>query len=220
MFEVTAEGIQKIAYENTYYAWRSDSKQIIGDAIRITYDWDRILIEELPTEEKKKKLGKAYFSLYYQSNVMRKHQYGGPNLIRQSKIDQNDNYISAVTKLNDAIKDVDIELNQKSDIRPEYEEVYYLKVPPSDAGAIKANGIDFSIKSEWTKFTSYSPDSDLQLADPYYTVYESSSPTSARKLYKMLKENPNLLSNVNWNNLGDWFTSNGIKYEIHFSSWS
>ena len=58
---------------------------------------------------------------------------------------------------------------------------------------------------------------DFQAMDPTYTMYEATAAASARKLYKILKGDPNALKSISWGKLGDWLTKNRINYKTHFS---
>jgi len=101
------------------------------------------------------------------------------------------------------------------------EQVHYLKVEPEDAKPITVKGKDFEFVSKWTDFgiREYHGDSSAYDHDPSYTDIDSKSPTSARKLYKMLRADPNLLKNVSMSELTDWLQRNKIKYDLHFSQW-
>lgn len=97
--------------------------------------------------------------------------------------------------------------------------VYFLNVVPENVDPFTAQGQGFSVKVGWMEFTSYSPSSDLQQADPHYTIIKSTAPASARKLYMLLKANPTALRSISWDNFDDWLKANKINYEYEFSVW-
>ena len=97
--------------------------------------------------------------------------------------------------------------------------VHYLKITPENIDPLKIEALDFTVNSTWTKFKAFSPGSDFQQADPHYVVYESTSPQSARKLYRILSANPNALARVSWLEFASWLKKNKIKYETNFSVW-
>ena len=96
---------------------------------------------------------------------------------------------------------------------------HFLEVEPANSKPMHVKGKDFELTSEWADFKVYSPDSDFHQADPHYTYYEASAPASARKLYKMLLQNPNLLKEVSWSGLSNWLYANKIGYNSQHSVW-
>ena len=102
---------------------------------------------------------------------------------------------------------------------PTETQVFYLEVEPFNTKPFVTSGKDFKLQVSWGQFKGYSPDSDFDQADPHYTMYQSKSPTAARKLYKILMSFPDALQSVTWSNLGDWLTKNGVAYETQFSVW-
>ena len=98
--------------------------------------------------------------------------------------------------------------------------VSYLKVTPENTEPITAEGKDFSVKAKWTEFSAYSPESDMQLSDPHYTEIASTAPASARKLYQILKANPNALKNLPFSKFDEFLKAQKINYTYHHSTWS
>jgi hypothetical protein len=97
--------------------------------------------------------------------------------------------------------------------------VYFTEVMPEGMEPITVEGADFAVKAEWTDFSTYSPDSDLQNHDPSYTKIVASSPGAARKFYQIMKENPQAIKHIAWNKFTDWLAQNKIGYKMHFSQW-
>lgn len=93
----------------------------------------------------------------------------------------------------------------------------FLEVVPTDTTPIKVKVGSFEGTAGWSRFgfRSYAGGRGPQDHDPTYTDYDSKSPGAARKLYKLLKANPNVLSGVK--DLRDFLTKNKIGFETHFS---
>lgn len=100
------------------------------------------------------------------------------------------------------------------------DQVFYLNVIPEGTDPFTVDGKDFTLNVAWTTFKVYSPNSDFQQSDPHYSLLEQKSPTAARKLFVMLKEKPDLLKNVSWNELSGWFAKNNIAAEYRGSVWT
>ena len=95
-----------------------------------------------------------------------------------------------------------------------------LKVEPEGMDAISVEAKGFTIESKWASFKAYSPESDMGTSgDPSYAVIESKSAGAARKLYKLLRQNPDALKGVSWDAFSSWLDRNGVAYEYHFSQW-
>jgi hypothetical protein len=152
-----------------------------------------------------------------------------------AKLSPSDDYSDIKKKLEDAYQEA-IERTKKDTQRggAEYlakndwvlkikwyeDDVFYLNVIPEGVEKFTVEGKDFTISVAWDSFKSYSPNSDFQQSDPHYTYYAQRSPTGARKLYMILKTDPNQLKSVSWVQLGDWFTKQKVPYESHHSTWS
>jgi hypothetical protein len=96
-----------------------------------------------------------------------------------------------------------------------------LKVEPEGMDPVTVEAKNFTVESKWSSFRVYSPDSDMgHSGDPHYTVIESKSAGAARKLYKLLRQNPDALKTVSWDTFTSWLDRNGVSYEYHFSQWN
>jgi hypothetical protein len=98
-------------------------------------------------------------------------------------------------------------------------QVFYLEVEPHGTKGFTAEGKDFKLEVGWNEFKGYDSASDFQQADPHYTMYKSKSAMAARKMYKILRADPDALKQVAWGAFGDWMRRNGIAYDIQFSQW-
>lgn len=210
---------------------RSESQ---SDRIRITwtdFPRDKVEIQELPTKPVKRHLRRASFDI--RDNLISRygkgefpHAFMVDNIQEEVRLDPQMSYEEAVGVLQAHLRHLIAETpglaeyEREGFLRMPWESVvYYLEVPPADYAPLVVEGADFSLKSEWTKFSAYSPDSDFQQADPYYTVIESPAPASARKLHNILRRDPDALRSVSWKGLDAWLTANGVGYEYHHSVW-
>lgn len=207
---------------------RWDGKHVGKDA-RLQWSQHTWFLEELP-QKGKKKLKSA--TLQNPSGYGYHDWYIPGNILRDAKLSASDDYGAIKKKIKAAYGEAwektqkttnerEKALLDKSDWIPKldwYEkDVFYLNVIPEGVDSFTAEGKDFRVKVEWARFQSYSPDSDFQRADPYYSTYESKSPTAARKLFALLKADPKALAGVGWNGFGDWLRKNKIPFDIRHS---
>jgi len=209
---------------------RWDGK-LLGRDARLRWNKDYWLLEELP-QKGKKKLKKAELNNPGGRGWDRFAAYIPGNILREAKIGSSDSYEDIKKKILDSyMAAAEITINNMSPEQVEQgkgwsflreerwheKEVFYLEVEPEGTEPFNVEGKDFTVKVEWTDFSTYSPDSDLQLADPYYTLYKASSPSAARKLYTILKADPTTLKSVSWDEFDEWLKRNRIGYKSHFS---
>jgi len=207
--------------------------KFLGDNARLRWDQNSWLLEELPQKGKKTvkvatldnpgSRGWDRFSAYIPENILREANLSPSDKYEAIKKKITDAYEAAAEMTITSMSPEQLEKGRGWDWLREikwYENnVFYLKIEPEGTEPFVAEGKDFSIKVGWTSFKTYSPDSDFQQSDPSYTIYESTAPTSARKLYQILKADPNALKSITWGNLHEWFKKNKINYETHFSVW-
>jgi len=204
-------------------------KVLEGKNIRVYADRHAIRVVEIPQKPLRRRRvrtlsiginmpGMRPFDAFIVDNLLY-HRDG-------AKIGKNDTYDQALKKLQQALGKAE-ELTtkqweeQKVEGKPDpwfprisQDEIDYLLVEPSDYKPLSIKGKDFTLQSTWTTFSAYDPGADFQSHDPTYTVIESKSPGAARKLYKMLKVEPDALKRVSWYQLTDWLRKN----KIHSSS--
>ena len=187
-----------------------------------------LLVEEMPTKPVKRRLRQAEFAIgaalpghHSPSEMMLE------NILRDAKLKKTMTYDQAVAAMKKAIakgvkdagdKMADWEV-QGVERLPWEKEVHYLQVEPVDYKPMDVKGKDFTVRCEWNTFKAYSPDSDFQSMDPYYTYYEAKSPTGARKLFKLLKANPDALAKVPWSQFNDFLKRAKIPFDSHHSVW-
>lgn len=212
---------------------RAWDDKFVGKDARLSWSRATWLLEELP-QKGKKKLRSA--------DLQNPNGIGGGldwfipgNILMFAKLSPSDDYDKIKSKIEDAYKEA-IERSEKDDKRGGaaylkandwvykikwYEnQVFYLNVIPEGVEEFTVEGKDFKVKVTWTEFSSYSPNSDFHQSDPHYTKYVSKSPTAARKFYLTLKEDPNQLRSVGWNEFGDWLNKQKIPYDTRFSQWT
>jgi hypothetical protein len=137
-------------------------------------------------------------------------------------------YEQAASEIDKRMKELVAESNDKSS-EPKQEQdlisgpwetlVFYLEVEPADMKPFVVDAKDFKVSVGWDKFEAYDPSSIFEQSDPFYTKYQSKSPTAARKMYKVLNADPDALKNVSWSDFGGWMRRSGISYDSHSSQW-
>lgn len=199
---------------------------------RFTWTMHEYKLEELPQKGKKRL---RVSSMQNPWGIIG-HGRGAPNdfiadnIIMRAKLSKGDTFDRIKAKLDREFKNA-IEVAKRDhpdwweknswldNLRWTDETVHYLKVVPEGTDPIVAKGRDFTVNSEWTKFSAYDPGSDMQSHDPSYTQYAAKSPAAARKLYKILKADPKALARLSWRDFRGWLNKNKIAFDTNFSSW-
>jgi hypothetical protein len=204
-----------------------------------THPRHQILIEELPVKGKKRLRQAEYWgSNAFGSTIHMPDAFMIENLTRDMRPSPSMSFEQAVTAFQEAIQKAIKEVNAGSGRRgqgpdrpladwertqleraPSISEVFYLEVEPADYSPLSVQGKDFTMAVEWGEFEAYSPNSDFQQMDPHYSVKKQKSAGAARKLFKILKADPDALRGVAWSVLGDWLAKNGVGYDSHSSQW-
>lgn len=217
-----------VASAQDFLAGESWDGEVDGKNVRIQWRDKRdrdYRLTELPVPGKRRlrvrsggfsQMASRHASYLLMVNIIGKIQFGGIT------------YEQACEAIDREMKSLVDEANAESNDPKDYKTlidgpwettVFYLEVEPHSMKAFTVDGKDFKLEVDWGKFKAYSPNSDFQQADPHYTLYESKSPTAARKMFKILKANPDALKSVSWDEFGTWMGRNGVAYDTHFSQW-
>lgn len=208
----------------------ASNEVIVGPKVRIS--WKKsgdmaLTIEELP-DGRKKLLRKLS---YYPTQIRDTDSplFYPLYLNRQAKFNSSMTYDQAVSALLMSVEHAKDTLVSQGELqggklqgRYLYEEkdVPYLEVEPADYKPITVAGKDFTLKSEWSQFsqkTNYS--TNPHDMDPSTSGIVSKTKASARKLFKILKANPDVLRGMDLQDFMEWLTANRIAYDQYFSSW-
>lgn len=216
---------------------------VAGEKARIrwnTHPRHQIVIEELPVKGKKRLRRAEYWASSAFGHVTHMpNAFMVENLMRDMKPSPSMSFEQAVAAFKAAIQAATVEVDAGSGRRgqgddrpladwektqlgraPSISEVFYLEVEPADYSPLSVKGKDFTMASEWGEFKAYSPNSDFQQMDPHYSVKVQKSAGAARKLFKMLKADPDALRGISWSVLGDWLDKNGIGFNTNHSQWT
>jgi hypothetical protein len=205
------------------------TKMVTKDGlVRVTREAYQIMVEELPRKPVQKQLRAWRVHTGWQCNTMHWDEYLPQNLLMWADIAEIDSFAVIVQKLEGALEKAAGLAAARSGValaaferpHPVTGTQYYLKVTPETEQPIEVQGRDFVFTVGWSKWSVFSPSSDFNQPDPYYSEYESSSPAAARKLYKILKADPNALRMVSWSSLSGWLRERNIGYETHHSQWT
>lgn len=174
---------------------------------------NKLKLEELPGKPVKRKVR------YMVAEMSPATRWGGSrflavNLFRDAKISSRMTFDQALQALEsafeEAVQDTGADVSDPFFVRTRS----YLEVIPTDAGPFEMEVDGNHLVSEWTSF-EYTIRHNDDLHDPSYMKYVSTSPASARKLYKILRANPNAIR-------GDFkrfLDKNKIKYRVQNSVW-
>lgn len=216
--------------------------EVAGEKMRVRVSRhgssDVIYIEELPQKPLKKRLVGLtrcdVIPVWQWRWFTEGDRFLPVNLLRAAKIVEGDSYDQAVDKLRnavrDAVNDVENAWREQPSERPakdpvsyqptiSEEQVNYLTVEPASYKPIEVTGKDFSFTAHWNEFAVYSPDSDFQAHDPYFSGMKASSPAAARKLFKILSAKPDALKGLKYDELENWFGNKKINVRYVHSVW-
>jgi len=200
-----------------------------NDTWRLRWSDHQWYLEELPQKGKRKLRVCDMQNVYgILRGAGKSDAFIPANILRAAGIGKGDHFEGVMSKVQKAMNAAG-ELTAASDPKlawvgerpPAWHEhqVYFLEVEPEGVDPFTAEGQDFTVSVKWTEWSAYSPSSDLQSHDQSYTQYKSTAPQSARKMYLLLKENPDALKHVAWGKFGEWLKANKINYGTHFSTW-
>jgi len=203
---------------------------VVGLNVRITWEKSkqrRLIIQELPSKGKRLLRRITYYPL---SMDLDEPLLYPMYLNHDAKFRSNMTYDIAVNSFFSALEkaknfllergalDLNIWKNyEKKSLH--YDNIPYLEVEPADYTPITVKGKDFTLKSEWDKFSQSTNYSDAGEMDPSYSGLVSKTKASARKLFKILKANPDALRNLTYEDFLQWLNANRIAYDTYSSSW-
>ena len=206
--------------------------KLVGKDFRLTWSYNNWNLEELPAKGKRK-LRVADMPTFLEigsTSGVDTSPFIHENILRDASISTSDSYDGVKAKLQAAYQDA-AEMVLASagaqartfqfilDNKWSEDQVHFLKVTPENVEPFTAQAKDFTVDCKWTEFSAYSPSSDFERSDAHYTEIESSAPAAARKLYQMLKADPNALRSISWGDFDDWLKANKIGFKFNFSSW-
>lgn len=203
-----------------------DNKEIFPE-IRLSWNWDELMLEELHMKGKRKLRRLTYYKAPWLG------MGGGddllvPNLLRLMKYNKGTSYedfkkqfIAIVEKTADELSKGELKgYNPKNMFGISEMEVFYLEVEPVGTEPFVLELKDASVNVSWTKFSSYSPGSDFNLSDPYYTQIESSSSAVARKFYKFVESAEDIKwEDMTWADFLILLKKEGMGYKTNHSVW-
>ncbi len=208
-------------------AGQGDGK-LVAQGCRLRWSDGQWQLEELPAKGKRKLRVCTLSNPYY---IVRSQNLIPDNVLRSAGLSKSDSYEAIKKKLETAMLEAaaaDVKSGKapkwvdsdRSGIKWYENEVYFLEVVPEDVHPFKVEGKDFTLDVAWTDFKAYSPDSDMQLSDPHYTIIQQKSPGAARKLYTTLTADPKALKSVSWSEFTKWLDTKKIGYDMRFSQWT
>ena len=208
------------------YGFVGDEKFLTPKA-RLTWTRSGYKLEEMPEKGKRRVHVMTLQNISYYNMHRDLNAFLPGNILRSAKLNKNDSYDQIKAKIikshdaayrklkkakSDAIEDWQKSAKEIADewTRPS------IQVTPENTPPITASGDRFRLSSKWDKFQITKYQSDPHDHDPSYTAYVSSSPTAARKLYKLLSANPNAIKEIEKDASG-WLEKNKIRFKYQFS---
>jgi len=203
------------------------SGEVKGSKVRIRWNRDSLLIEELPGKPFKRKLKQTIFLL---GRAMPGYDVPSAfimdNLLRDAKFSSSMDHGKAVKAFEKALQEAK---KVSKDIMPDWmakavdnlaetDDVFYLEVEPADSEPMTVEAKDFSVHAAWGRFKAYSP-RGIDPQEGMGDFIQSKSPKSARKFFKMAKAKPDLLKRTSWSDFMKWLGDNKIAYDYVGSVW-
>lgn len=217
---------------------------VSNDKVRIQWQdhpGNSLMIQELPTKPVKRRLRRATVE-----TQMWVHHLGTgagdhflmSNILRDAKLTSSMNYDQAVNAMRQAVEKA--KQRAISDERSSFTEdwfkkfgwgskwwfneddVYFLEVEPTDYKPVSFAGRDFGGKSEWNSFTFYDDKDDdeyMRQMEGMRAFYESTSAAPARKLFKLLKADPDAVKRMDIKQFKALLDKNKIAYKYVPTVW-
>jgi len=204
-----------------------------GARLTIGYHGADYTLEELPVKGKRQ-LRVAELGTGYRGGQMARAWDAllWQNVLAQAKLADKDGYDAMKDKVGKAMAEARgaVIAKWQGDNRPDWlqqqggwreKTVPAGRVAPEGGDtAIVVDGKDFSLKVTWKSFRAYSPDSDFQQSDPYYSGIVEKTASAAAKLFKLLQAQPTALKGVAYKDLGAWLDDHKVARRGTFSTWS
>ena len=191
-------------------------------------------VQELPGKPFKRKLRKAEIRW---SNHGMQWPLLMENVLDDARLSRNMDYDKVVRAMKQALKKVPGKFDEKTvarigplkdyvkkelDRQPYESQVFYLNVEPVNYKPINFAGKGFHGESKWTEFEFYADaDRDDYMAynEGMRAFSKSTSARGARKLFKMLKANPDLIRNMSSKDFEEMLRKNKIGYRYVPTVW-
>lgn len=188
-------------------------------------------VQELPGKPFKRKLRKAEFRW---SNHGQQWPLLMENVMSDARLSKNMDYDKVVRAMQTALKKIPAKFDekvvarvgpitdyvQKELARQPYEDnVFYLEVEPANYKDVDFRGRDFAGVSKWTEFTYYSDSDEYDQQEGMQAFHKSTSAGGARKLFKMLKANPDSVKNMSEDDFEKMLNKNKIGYRYVPTVW-
>jgi hypothetical protein len=188
-------------------------------------------VQELPGKPFKRKLRKAEFRW---SNHGQQWPLLMENVLEDARLSKNMDYDKVVRAMQNALKKIPSKYDEKTIARfgpmPDYvqkelarqpyeDNVFYLEVEPANYKDIDLRGRDFGGTSKWTGFKFYSDSDEYDQQEGMQAFTMSTSAGGARKLFKMLKANPDLVKNIKEEDFRKLLDKNKIGYRYVPTVW-
>ncbi len=156
------------------------------------------------------------------------------NVLEDARLSRNMDYDKMVRAMKNALKKIPGKYDEKTvarfgpmqeyvqkelDRAPYEETVFYLNVEPANYKDVSFTGRDFGGTSKWTEFTFYSDSDEYDQQEGMQAFTKSTSAGGARKLFKMLKANPDLVKNISEKDFTKMLDKNKIGYRYVPTVW-
>ena len=205
----------------------------------------KFLIEELPGKPVKRKVRRREWDLGNLNHHMRStNAFMMENIQRDAKIHKGMSYDQAVVAMTKAVaKAVDNAVQGSAENAKKYPKNYeaidkkdllktwartlssyedtvsWLEVEPANYEPISFKGKDFGGTSKWGEFTFYEDSDPYDQQEGMRAFSKSNSKGAARKLFKLLKANPEVVRSMDSGDFTKWLQANKISYRYVPTVW-
>lgn len=218
-----------------------------GDKIRVEKEGNNTLrVTEMPGKPVKRKVRQLRFTPAGNNGYYAPNSFLLPNILRDAKLTSSMSYDQAIAALikatkkarEDAVKQMpeyaklfegrntfawarDENLGKKGWWNWSEEVISYLLVEPKDYKPIAFAGKDFSGTAQWQEFRFQPDEQDeyMQYNEGMSTFYKSKSAGGSRKLFKLLKANPDAVKGMTLRQFTDMLDKAKIAYTYVPTVW-
>jgi len=208
------------------------TEKLIGKDVRVRWGgigWTRdgMWIEEMPGKPVKRKVRHTTVDTTWFTN-QHLDRFLMSNLVMDAKLNKSMNYEQVLKAMKDAVEGAakayegkpagritrPFEFDRYGGMGGIFHEktIGYLEVEPENFEPIKAKlKDDVTLTAHWNEFIAYSPSYRPEMMDRPHFI-SSKSPGGARKLYKILKADPDALKTVGYTDMGRFLSKHKIAY--------
>jgi len=194
------------------------NNQRLGPYIRYSWNYNTLLLEELPVKPLKRRL--RVFRLFTDWEVKQGFEgYLITNILTSAGVNEGTSYDEFISRVKRQLQDLMVDYQRiDGPIRQQFIEtqVHYQHVAPRDLEKLVVNGHDFTIMSAPYEFEAIQTAPETEDNPTPSATMISQNVGSAFRLFQILKINPTTTNSVYWKDLPNWLIARDVAFDHLF----